>query len=194
MAPKDTLSTYHWTQADLRKIVYKGKTAILKTFKERNFFYRIFIARFLLSREYKKYKRLKGIKGIPQVYAKPDKDSLIIENIDGKPLSQYKRLPADFFVKLSALVKKIHQKGIVHLDLGNNSNIILGVDGLPYIIDFASALEVGVVFIKFFSWIDNFAILKHKVNLCPEGLSQKEKQQWKKVRILNKFWKFHKIF
>ena len=63
--------------------------------------------------------------------------------IEGKALKFFPKssIEKDFFLKLEKNVKAMHSKNIVHLDLRNLGNILVGKDGHPYIIDFQSAIS-----------------------------------------------------
>lgn len=53
-----------------------------------------------------------------------------------------KTLDKDIFLEFEKKVNKMHEKNIVHLDLRNFGNIILGEDGKLYLIDFQSAIKI----------------------------------------------------
>ncbi len=48
-------------------------------------------------------------------------------------------MPLDFFQRLEAVVNGIHQRGVVHCDIKNRSNIVVTEKLEPFIVDFASA-------------------------------------------------------
>lgn len=52
-----------------------------------------------------------------------------------------RKLPASFFHRWDRLVQDMHQCGVVHLDMRNTGNVLVGDDGHPAIIDFQSALR-----------------------------------------------------
>lgn len=63
--------------------------------------------------------------------------------IRGKALKQCPEhsISKEFFINLENNIKEMHKKDIVHLDLRNLGNIIMGKDGYPYIIDFQSCIS-----------------------------------------------------
>ncbi|WP_043587239.1 hypothetical protein [Geminisphaera colitermitum] len=74
-----------------------------------------------------------------------------------------RKLPAAFFQRWDQLVQAMHQRGIVHLDMRNTGNVLVGDDGCPTIIDFQSALRIRFLprFIKnILKRVDRSAVIK----------------------------------
>ncbi|MFO7859586.1 MAG: hypothetical protein R6U41_00045, partial [Desulfosalsimonas sp.] len=51
-------------------------------------------------------------------------------------------IPSNFFPDLEHLVRRMHQRKMVHLDIRNRRNIMLRSDGRPALLDFQSSLDV----------------------------------------------------
>ena len=184
-----------------RPIVWRtqinGKRVIVKDYRKNGSFFRNTIGRFLVWREAKAYRRLCGIKGIPKFYGIMDGLALVLEDIPGTSLGKIKKgekLPKTFFDSLEKLVKKIHNLGIVHCDLKKANNIIIGMDGYPYIIDWGAAIyreEFDLPILRYiyerFLLDDNLAIIKHKLRFAPHLVSEEEKARYTYQSILERF-------
>jgi hypothetical protein len=99
------------------------------------------IARRLLARERRALRALHGLDGVP---AENDgagaSDRVLVRAwVEGEPLSRAPALPEDFFDRLDELVLALHARGVCHNDLHKESNVIVGRDGLPWLVDFQLA-------------------------------------------------------
>lgn len=179
-----------------------GKTAVVKDYSSKGFLYRNLAARFLIWRESKALRLLEGIEGIPKLYRVIDGVALVIENIPGRDLEKLEReivmgrqnrvpdveingrrlLSENFFKALQEIVEKVHERGVVHCDLKRTPNILIGNDGLPYIVDWASFMHerefrffpFNIVYRRFLK--DDFdAVIKHKVHNRPDIATVEEK-------------------
>lgn len=63
--------------------------------------------------------------------------------VEGRPLKPHDRLSSTFFDQLERWFAEIHRRGIVYMDLHKRENVLLGADGLPYLIDFQVSLGFG---------------------------------------------------
>jgi len=106
------------------------------------------IARRLLVRERRALRALAGVSGVPREHpagssgdpGRPDDAAVLVRTwVDGLTLSRATSLPADFFDRLDELVLSIHARGVCHNDLHKESNVIVGADGSPWLIDFQLA-------------------------------------------------------
>jgi len=97
----------------------------------------------MIRREYRVYQQLVDISGIPQCFGLQDGDRLLLEFIDGRPLKLSDGEIEDrekFFAVLLDLLQATHRAGVAHADLKRKENILVTPAGLPYLIDFGSAL------------------------------------------------------
>ncbi|MSR79501.1 MAG: hypothetical protein EXS11_02095 [Gemmataceae bacterium] len=56
--------------------------------------------------------------------------------IPGQPLRKDSHPGLEFFRQLEATLQEMHRRGIAYVDLHKRENILVGADGLPYMIDF----------------------------------------------------------
>ena len=92
-----------------------------------------------LEREYSAYRRLQGVKGVPACYGLLDNRYLLMEFIDGRPYRGATWQDRDaWFAGLLEVIRTFHKRGVSHGDLKSKSNMIVGSDQQPYIIDFGT--------------------------------------------------------
>ncbi|MBX3120549.1 MAG: hypothetical protein KF784_15935 [Fimbriimonadaceae bacterium] len=142
----------------------------------------------MLSRhEWKMYSLLQGVPGIPRLGPRIGWNGLCHEFIEGHTLYEHKRgdiLPDEFFDRLLDLMRALHSRSIIHLDSNKRGNIIVGDDGLPYIIDFQISLCFGKLNGPFRAWKrglfgalvreDIYHIYKRKQHLAAHLMSDEE--------------------
>ncbi|MBK7645497.1 MAG: phosphotransferase [Planctomycetes bacterium] len=104
------------------------------------------VARLLAHRERRALAAITGLEGVPALVRDPGLESgaprgslVLREWIAGRPLSRAEELPEDFFEHLDRLVAALHARGVCHNDLHKEQNILVGEDGLPYLVDFQLA-------------------------------------------------------
>lgn len=125
-----------------------------------------------------------GICEVPRVLARPCPNVYVYEYIEGTNLGDKPPLPADFFDRLLAAVRKIHARNVVHVDLHKPGNILVDRDGRPHIIDFQLSRHIGdrALLSKGLSrrlrlWLqsyDIYHVCKHKRRLRPDLLTPEE--------------------
>lgn len=136
-------------------------------------------------------KKLSGNKSVAKKIQFLSSYTISFSYIEGVSAKKCEKIPKEFFLTLEKNVKSMHQKNIVHLDLRNLGNIIMGKEGYPYIIDFQSSMSV-----KYFpEFLKN--ILKKSdltgVYKCWEKcgevpLDEKRKKELEDFKKIRKFW------
>ena len=165
-----------------------GTRAVVKDFSQSKFLYRNIIGRFLIWRESKAYKRLRGFGGVPGFYRVIDGIALVTEEIPGRGLRKHDgeiELSEAFFDALKSRVDGFHRMGLAHCDLKSACNVLLGHDGLPYIIDWAASISerefgffpLDLIYRRFVS-DDHEAIAKLKLRYLPNLLTSEEKRRY----------------
>jgi predicted Ser/Thr protein kinase len=126
-----------------------------------------------LERENSAYQRMHGVVGVPASYGFLDKQFLVMEFIDGIAYRQAKWPNEEdrtaWFDQLLSIIQTFHARGVSHGDLKSKTNLIAGVDGKPYIIDFGTTFihkdgfhPINNHFFKFGKRLDINAWVKHK--------------------------------
>ena len=137
------------------------------------------IGRWLKNREYGLLRQLQSLDQVPSLICEYERNGFMYRYIDGRSLDEKPCLPDTFFDDLEALLRKIHRMNICYVDLNKRSNILLGSDNRPYIIDFQISTRLH------WRWSnplrnmlqreDYYHLLKHKRRLRPDLMSESEK-------------------
>lgn len=130
----------HGYQASVHVVSLDGQLVVIKSVtSERSQL--TWLRRRMLFNEYKVYERLAGLPGTPECYGLIDDQYLVLEFIDGTTFSDLNfPLDSDLYTRLLALIKGLHQRGVAHADLKRRSNMIRASDGMPYLVDFGTAV------------------------------------------------------
>lgn len=182
----------------LKLVELNGQKVVWKDFSERPWEIKNTWGRLLINHECSILKRLSGVKGIPRLIGKLNDYGFMVEYIEAEPLNKFKpeTLNLLVFQKLSQLVEEIHQRGVVHLDLGQRRNILLDKNLQPYFVDFANALYIRKNAFGFkhlfnlLALIDHSALLKFKHRYFPQELTSCERRYLKWFFFTRKFWIF----
>ncbi len=139
--------------------------------------------RMLIEHEYNLLMMLQGIKNVPQLIGKYGRSGFVYEYIQGCSLDEKPDLSDEFFFRLNEIVSAIHQKNIAYIDLNKRGNILLGMDGQPYLIDFQVSQYIewpkpfagfGRFILKCLQEEDSYHINKHKRHLARHLMSDAE--------------------
>jgi hypothetical protein len=165
-----------------------GVRAVVKDFSKNRFLFRNIVGRFLIWREAKAYGKLCGIKGVPAFYGVIGGLALAIEEIPGRSLENLEKemhLPHTFFESMETLVNAFHQRGLAHCDLKRAPNTLVGLDGMPYIVDWAASISRGELCLPPFNLVfrrfmldDEMAIVKLALRHCPDRVSAEKKARY----------------
>ena len=167
----------------------------IKDFSESPWFLKNTIGRVFVKREAKALKSLSDNPSITKNVIFLSKYTLAFNFIKGKPLRKLpdRSIPREYFLKLEENIKKMHRRDIVHLDLRNLGNIILGEDGLPYIIDFQSYISVKYLPKKLkdiLKGADLTGVYKCWRRKCSEPLDKEREKYFKEFNKIRKVWIF----
>lgn len=170
---------------------------VIKDFARCNWLLRKTFARFIIAHEAKALEQLSGITGVTPHCYKLGESMLAYPFIEGTPLNKIKqsgrRLPRQFFIDFETLVSRIHQQGLVHLDLRNLGNVLVGPDGKPYCIDFQSAIGFGSFpagLQRFMKGADVTGVYKAWKILCEEPLPTEHATYLEEYNQVRKRWIF----
>jgi predicted Ser/Thr protein kinase len=92
-----------------------------------------------LEREYAANQRLQGVVGVPACYGLLAERYLLMEFIDGTSFREAVWQDRDaWFAELLLVIRAFHARGVSHGDLKSKTNMIVGKDQKPYVIDFGT--------------------------------------------------------
>jgi len=186
-----------WGKADILLLARPEGRAIIKDFGRKSLPVRWY-GRWQIRREASIYRRLAGIRGVPAYYGRIGKNAMALEYIEGERISQWRRreLPPTLFTRLWGLIEAIHHRGIVHIDLRKRDNILIDSGGEVHIIDFNAALRFSPGsrparwLLPILRKVDHFGFLKWKASLAPGLLSPGERDAFRRMTFLRRFWIF----
>lgn len=147
------------------------------------------VARWLLSREARALAVLDGVNGVPELLH-VDRESLVRCYLDGAAMHHSKPDRIEYFHAASALLRKLHCRGVVHNDLAKEPNLLVMTDGSPAIIDYQlswSAPRRGRLF-RLLAREDIRHLLKHKRTYCPTELTAREKHILDNPSVLSRIF------
>lgn len=120
---------------------------------------------FLARRERERYRRAAGLDGIPALGPAQGEHWLLHEYVEGRTLDYASAVSADFYDRLEAIVRGLHARGLIYLDLSKRDNVIVRPDGTPALIDFQISLLFarpgGPVF-EALARADLYQVYKHR--------------------------------
>jgi predicted Ser/Thr protein kinase len=194
--------TYEEALSRTEKVLIKGRFSkadvfitrtedrhfVVKDYTQKGFWERNLVGRIVIGREARAYAALAGTEGLPSRFKRLSTFSFAVEYLEGKDLGDVEpgEIGPGVLHQFERIVRGMHERGWVHLDLHRRTNILL-VDGKIYIVDLASALHSGrVPFIgKFLTRLigiaDTLSLIKMKTIYGPELLSPQERK-WLRVR------------
>ena len=142
------------------------------------------VGRYLCRREMHFYRRLGDLPNVPDLLGTWGDTGFIHDFVHGQPLGKDVPIPPGFFDRLWDLMQELHRRGIVYVDTNKPSNILVGNDGEPHLIDFQISGDLvarrDLVYPRW--WLrhvrasDNYHILKHKRRFRPSELTEEEKE------------------
>ncbi len=127
---------------DVLLVEHGGERLVVKDFAPRGAIVRATLGRWIAAREARAYQALAGHASVPRFRGWIDALAFAVDYRPGRRLSRRlaAELPADFVPRLEAALRDMHARGVAHLDLRHRSNVMLGEDGAPVLIDFGSAV------------------------------------------------------
>ena len=129
--------------AVVRLVEYAGGEAILKDFSRSPRLFRSSFGALLTAHETRAYRRLDGAPGVPRLIRRIGRDGLLVQCVAGVNCRDAapNDLTQGFFDAALELFSRVRARGVLHMDIGRN--LILGVDGRPWLVDFGSSLVLS---------------------------------------------------
>ena len=182
---------------DLKKVEVDGRTLIVKDVRRKSFLVRWSLGLWLIHKEWKIYSRLVGVEGIPMPIERIDRLAFAMEYVPARPIERGEPLPDIFFKDLERILKELHSRGVVHMDLRHKGNVLVSERGKPILIDFNSSFffhEKGLLrrfLFPLLRWVDYGGLLKLKQRVSPSSMTSAETAFLKRFNILRKLWIFN---
>ena len=105
-----------------------GARVVVKDYRDSGWLMRALVGPWLVRREEYIYRLLQGSPGVPRLIGRVDRHALAVEHISGYDCDHYQHgeLPDEFFSRLRTVVEAMHARGVVHCDMRNRRNIVVG--------------------------------------------------------------------
>ena len=137
-----------------------------------------------LEREYAAYRRLEGVSGVPVCYGLLAKRYLLMEFIKGTTYRKAQWQDRDtWFEELLVIIRAFHARGVSHGDLKSKTNMIVGRDQKPYVIDFGTTFiqkdgfhPINNRLFEYGKRLDINAWVKHKYHGRYKNASEADRQ------------------
>lgn len=192
-AQRELLRDGRWANARVEKVTLDGVAWTLKDFSSRPFIVRNTIGRFLSRREWLALTRLAGIDGVPAQAFRVDGHAIAARYLSGTVLAKVapEQVGSAFLESFEALMTAMHARGIVHLDTGGGSNMLMQADGRPGLIDFQAALFTahlpgGVR--RLLEDIDMAGLYKKWVLWQPQTFGARRRAVLERMQRWRRFW------
>jgi RIO-like serine/threonine protein kinase len=192
--PRKRLSEGRWANAVLYCFEHRGTSWVVKDFGSRTFLVRNLIGRLLVRREVGGLRRVDGIAGAPSGSFRVDAYALAYRFVPGLTLRRTDKdaIGPDYFPLLERDLREMHGSArLVHLDLRNADNILVGDDGTPSLLDFQSCLGTRWLpppLRRFVERIDLAAIYKHWARRSPETMGAERTAALASMNRLRPIW------
>jgi hypothetical protein len=191
------LTKGNFGKPDLSQVEVEGRSLMVKDVWRKHFFLRWTLGLWLIHKEWGIYSRLTGIRGIPRPVERIDRFAFAMEFVPGKPIQREESIPSSFFRELERVLREVHERGVVHMDLRHKGNILISEKGDPYLIDFNSSFafkDKGFFRRYLFPLlrrVDDGGLLKLKKRIAPALLTAEETAFLKRFERLRKLWIFN---
>jgi predicted Ser/Thr protein kinase len=175
-----------------------GRRLLVKDFSQNSWLLRHIYGRWIVAHETRIYTCLAGVAGVPAFRGRLDSFAFAVDYIEAPSLKALVRatVPAAVFDRLAALHASLHERGIVHLDSHQCSNILVTPEGDTFLVDFATSLRLGTgwlarkLLLPFFAWADRLGLRKLKARYSAERLPPAEARSHRLMRALGWLWPF----
>ena len=163
------------------RIQRDGEDQVLKDHAGCDPLFAALLGKLLAGREACALLRLNSVVGVPRLLGQPHSRAIYIEWLNGISIKEALVQETDwprFLAELENTLREIHAQGVAHCDLRGLSNILVGPDQTPYIIDFVSSFFAGSRWNVIRRWVfrrfceaDRQALLKLRQRVAPESMN-----------------------
>lgn len=183
-----------WGNATLTLVQHERQPWIVKDFRGCPPVVRHVWGLFMVRRELLALDRLDGIPGLPQNAFRMDAYALAYRFMPGTTLRDTPAdgTPPEYFRALEAMVKRMHERGVVHLDIRYRRNVLVLDDGSPGLVDFQSHLRIDRLPRFLQRWLrgaDLSGVYKHWCRRHPATLGPEQQKVLRAADRRRRFWR-----
>ena len=163
------------------RIQRDGEDQVLKDHAGCDSVFAALLGKLLTRREARALLKLDSAAGVPRLLGQPGSRALCMEWVGGISIKEALTQEIDwpkFLTELENTLREVHAQGVAHCDLRGLSNILVGPDQTPYIIDFVSCFFAGSRWSFIRGWVfrrfceaDRQALLKLRQRVAPESMN-----------------------
>ncbi len=190
-------------KADLFRVDVGDGPMVVKDFSRRSRFRRL-VGRIQVGRETRAYARLGAVDGVPRFIGRIDAHALALELVPCEEFTvlrdEPERAPVSAeraLAELQALIGRLHEAGVVHMDLRGKGNVQLRPDGRPLVVDLAASVvfrpgSLGHrLLFRAFALADRTGFLKWRARIAPHTITPAERRVLRRFRFVRKLWVFN---
>ena len=169
------------SRPNVLRIHRDGEDQVLKDHAGCDPLFAALLGKLLTRREARALLKLDSVVGVPRLLGQSGSRALYMQWLDGISVKEALAQETDwpkFLAELENTLREIHAQGVAHCDLRGLSNILIGPDQIPYIIDFASCFFSGSRWNFIRGWVfrrfceaDRQALLKLRQRVAPESMN-----------------------
>jgi serine/threonine protein kinase len=158
-----------------------GEDQVLKDYAGCDSVFAALLGKLLTRREARALLKLDSAAGVPRLLGQPGSRALYMEWVGGISIKEALTQEIDwpkFLAELENTLREIHAQGVAHCDLRGLSNILVGPEQTPYVIDFVSCFFAGSRWSFIRGWVfrrfceaDRQALLKLRQRVAPETMN-----------------------
>jgi hypothetical protein len=187
-------------KADVWLVERDGVAMVVKDFAAKPLWSRV-AGRVQIAREARAYAHLGDDPNVPRFIGRIDAHALAVAWVEGERLAYAATLGGDgpaLYARLCRIVARFHARGLAHLDLGGNDNVLLGTDGEIYVLDLAAAVWLAPgssssrMFFPLLARADRAALLKWKRLLAAGEYTVEETAFLRRQRRWRALWPFNR--
>jgi predicted Ser/Thr protein kinase len=163
---------------------HHGRRAVLKIYRTTHFAGAPlrWLGRWQCGREVGFYRHLHGVACVPALVDRVADTAYLREFVAGRPLSGAHPVPHEFWPRLEAAMRAVHERGVAYVDLNKPENVLVGDDGHPYLFDFQIAWRcaprarygLGRWWLTRLQREDHYHLLKHKRRFGRDAMTPTE--------------------
>ena len=169
------------SRPNVSRIQRDGEDQVLKDHAACDPLFSALLGKLLTRREARALLKLDSVAGVPRLLGQPHSRAIYIEWVNGISIKEALAQEIDwpkFLAELENTLREIHALGVAHCDLRGLSNILVGPDQTPYVIDFVSCFFAGSRWSFIRRWVfrrfceaDRQALLKLRQRVAPESMN-----------------------
>jgi hypothetical protein len=169
------------SRPNVLRIHRDGEDQVLKDHAGCDPLFAALLGKLLTRREARALLKLDSVAGVPRLLGQPHSRAIYIEWVNGISIKEALAREIDwpkFLAELENTLRKIHAQGVAHCDLRGLSNILVGPDQTPYVIDFVSCFVSGSRWNLIRGWVfrrfceaDRQALLKLRQRVASESMN-----------------------